>query len=109
MNKPVLVKQIRKGPGAGRVWRGGVGGNRVSKAVEISKTAPLPKSTTGAAVVPCNYNGGRIYWSWSKLAFRVIRRVPIYASEAVIRWKGKRPIASEWKRALGAIDAYKKK
>jgi hypothetical protein len=74
-----------------------------------SKTAPMPKPLkAGQDAPPSDYRGGRIYWKLNRMAFRVIRKMPQYATEKQVRWSGDKPTKKDWLKALDAIDQYKK-
>jgi len=65
---------------------------------------PLPSLGDDAVF----YKGGVIYTSTTRKAFRVIQALPDYATETGVKWKGARPTAAEWGKALKKIDTYKK-
>ena len=61
---------------------------------------PLPKTT------PTSYNGGRIYWSEKKRAFRCYLRGYDKVEKSVGSDSGnKKQWAKDWKRCLNMIDA----
>jgi hypothetical protein len=71
-----------------------------------SKTAPMPTPHAGTEAPPSEYRGGRIYWKINRMAFRVIRRMPEYATERQVKWSGTKPTKANWAAALASIDQY---
>jgi hypothetical protein len=74
-----------------------------------SKTAPMPTPQAGTEAPPSDYRGGRIYWKINNMAFRIIRRMPEYATERRVKWSGKKPTKANWSAALSTIDEYNAK
>jgi hypothetical protein len=72
-----------------------------------SKIAPMPTPHAGTEAPPSDYRGGRIYWKINNKAFRVIRRMPEYATERKVKWSGNKPSQENWMAALAAIDQFK--
>lgn len=67
---------------------------------------PMPD---GSDPPPVDYNGGRIYTSNSKKAYRPNRTQGDYYSEKSFRWeKDKKPSKKLWLGALRSIDEYRK-
>ena len=74
---------------------------------EALKTVPRPNAD-GSDPAPLDYNGGRIYVSGAKQAYRTIRTRGNYYSEKAFSWKRlSAPTRKLWKSALDAIDAQR--
>ena len=56
------------------------------------------------ATFPVDYNGGRIYASYPKKRFRIIRTDKVYTTECAAHWRAAEPTEESWKEALDAID-----
>ena len=80
----------------------------VSKKEADAMTPPHPLRD-GSDPPPVDYNGGRIYTSNAKKAYRAIRTKGDYYSEKAFSWKkDKQPSKKLWLGALRSIDEYKK-
>ena len=75
--------------------------------VVVTKKSKVPVSRGGQDAPPSIYKNGRIYFKINQMAFRVIRKFPVYSTERKIRWEGNTPTNAEWNRALDTIDEYK--
>jgi hypothetical protein len=72
----------------------------------VWKTAP-PMPAIGAESI--RYKGGVIYTSPLRKCFRIIQRLPDYATECNVSWGDSRPTRKAWATALKRIDTYKGK
>ena len=79
----------------------------VERLVLTKSNAPMPKPPKSEDAPPTDYKGGRIYWKNKGTKFRVIRRIPNYATERQVSWGGTKPTTAVWKAALSLIDTYK--
>ena len=71
------------------------------------RVVPSPNAD-GSDPTPLDYNGGRIYVSGKKQAYRTIRTRGNYFSEKAFSWKRlSAPTKKLWKSALDAIDAQR--
>ena len=76
--------------------------------IVVTKDSKVPvPSGDGQDAPPSIYKNGRIYFKVNKMAFRIIRKFPVYRTERKLRWAGKKPTNAEWKTALRMIDDYK--
>lgn len=74
---------------------------------EALRMVPCP-NTDGSDPAPLDYNGGRIYVSGRKQAYRTIRTRGDYYTERAFSWKRlSAPTRALWKSALAAIDAQR--
>ena len=65
-----------------------------------SKHIAMPDDAT----FPVDYNGGRIYASYPKKRFRIIRTDKVYTTECAAHWRAAEPTEASWTEALDAID-----
>ena len=56
---------------------------------------------------PVDYYGGKIYCSYPKKAWRVIRTAKVYNTEVPIPWGKSEPTPNTFKLALNAIDEWR--
>ena len=55
-----------------------------------------------------DYKTARIYLSFAKRSWRVIKERGNYATESTVSWKGDKPSSSSWTKAIDTIDSYVK-